>query len=109
MMPNIFMIASRLVCRHCRPARTSALGRTDGIDAESHYIGRRVREHPGSWASGEERPRFLAAVPTYHWAFMGRTTPRDCLSQGPPPRRILARGGALGKPISGSIRADLVA
>jgi dihydrofolate reductase len=38
------------------------------------FIGRRAGEHPGSWASGEEQARFLAEVPTYDWAFMGRTT-----------------------------------
>ncbi|MGH6920136.1 MAG: dihydrofolate reductase family protein, partial [Geminicoccaceae bacterium] len=38
------------------------------------YIGRRAGEHPGSWASAEEQARFLAAVPGYDWAFMGRTT-----------------------------------
>jgi dihydrofolate reductase len=38
------------------------------------YIGRRAGEHPGSWASAEEQARFLAEVPAYDWAFMGRTT-----------------------------------
>jgi dihydrofolate reductase len=38
------------------------------------YIGRRPGEHPGSWASAEEQARFLAEVPRYDWAFMGRTT-----------------------------------
>jgi dihydrofolate reductase len=38
------------------------------------YIGRRAGEHPGSWASAEEQARFLALVPGYDWAFMGRTT-----------------------------------
>jgi dihydrofolate reductase len=38
------------------------------------FIGRRAGEHPGSWASAEEQVRFLAEVPTYDWAFMGRTT-----------------------------------
>lgn len=38
------------------------------------YIARRAGEHPGSWASAEEQARFLAAVPGYDWAFMGRTT-----------------------------------
>jgi dihydrofolate reductase len=38
------------------------------------YIARRAGEHPGSWASAEEQARFLAEVPTYDWAFMGRTT-----------------------------------
>jgi dihydrofolate reductase len=38
------------------------------------FIGRRAGEHPGSWASAEEQARFLAAVPGYDWAFMGRTT-----------------------------------
>jgi dihydrofolate reductase len=38
------------------------------------YIARRAGEHPGSWASAEEQARFLAAVPAYDWAFMGRTT-----------------------------------
>ncbi len=38
------------------------------------YIARRAGEHPGNWASAEEQARFLAAVPGYDWAFMGRTT-----------------------------------
>ena len=38
------------------------------------FIARRPGEHPGSWASAEEQRRFAAAVPTYDWAFMGRTT-----------------------------------
>jgi dihydrofolate reductase len=38
------------------------------------FIGRRPGEHPGSWASAEEQARFLAEVPGYDWAFMGRTT-----------------------------------
>ncbi|HEX5078946.1 MAG TPA: dihydrofolate reductase family protein [Geminicoccaceae bacterium] len=38
------------------------------------YIGRRAGEHPGSWASAAEQTRFLAEVPRYDWAFMGRTT-----------------------------------
>jgi dihydrofolate reductase len=38
------------------------------------FIARRPGEHPASWASVEEQARFLAAVPTYDWAFMGRTT-----------------------------------
>jgi dihydrofolate reductase len=38
------------------------------------FIARRAGEHPGSWASAEEQARFLAAVPGYDWAFMGRTT-----------------------------------
>ena len=38
------------------------------------YIARRAGEHPGSWASAEEQARFLAEVPGYDWAFMGRTT-----------------------------------
>ena len=38
------------------------------------FMGRHAREHPGSWASTEEQARFLAAVPGYDWAFMGRTT-----------------------------------
>jgi dihydrofolate reductase len=38
------------------------------------YIARRPGEHPGSWASAEEQARFLAEVPRYDWAFMGRTT-----------------------------------
>jgi dihydrofolate reductase len=38
------------------------------------YIARRAGEHPGSWASAEEQARFLAEVPGYEWAFMGRTT-----------------------------------
>jgi dihydrofolate reductase len=38
------------------------------------YIARRPGEHPGSWASAEEQARFLAEVPSYDWAFMGRTT-----------------------------------
>jgi dihydrofolate reductase len=38
------------------------------------FIGRRAGEHPGSWASAEEQTRFLALVPGYDWAFMGRTT-----------------------------------
>jgi dihydrofolate reductase len=38
------------------------------------YIARRAGEHPGSWASAEEQARFLALVPGYDWAFMGRTT-----------------------------------
>jgi dihydrofolate reductase len=38
------------------------------------FIGRRAGEHPGSWASAEEQARFLALVPGYDWAFMGRTT-----------------------------------
>ena len=38
------------------------------------YIARRAGEHPGSWASAEEQARFLAEVPAYDWAFMGRTT-----------------------------------
>ena len=38
------------------------------------YIARRPGEHPGGWASPEEQARFLAEVPRYDWAFMGRTT-----------------------------------
>lgn len=38
------------------------------------FIGRHAGEHPGSWASPEEQARFLAEVPSYDWAFMGRTT-----------------------------------
>jgi dihydrofolate reductase len=38
------------------------------------YIARRPGEHPGGWASAEEQARFLAEVPGYDWAFMGRTT-----------------------------------
>jgi dihydrofolate reductase len=38
------------------------------------YIARRAGEHPGSWASAEEQARFLAEIPAYDWAFMGRTT-----------------------------------
>jgi dihydrofolate reductase len=38
------------------------------------FIARRAGEHPGSWASAEEQARFRADVPTYDWAFMGRTT-----------------------------------
>jgi dihydrofolate reductase len=46
----------------------TAVVSTDG------YIARRAGEHPGSWASAEEQARFLAEVPGYDWAFMGRTT-----------------------------------
>jgi dihydrofolate reductase len=46
----------------------TAVTSTDG------YIGRHAGEHPGSWASPEEQARFLAEVPRYDWAFMGRTT-----------------------------------
>jgi dihydrofolate reductase len=38
------------------------------------FIARRAGEHPASWASAAEQARFLAAVPGYDWAFMGRTT-----------------------------------
>jgi dihydrofolate reductase len=44
------------------------------VTSADGYIGRRAGEHPGSWASPEEQARFLAAVPRYDWAFMGRTT-----------------------------------
>jgi dihydrofolate reductase len=38
------------------------------------FIARRAGEHPAGWASAEEQARFLAEVPRYDWAFMGRTT-----------------------------------
>jgi dihydrofolate reductase len=45
------------------------------------FIGRRAGEHPGSWASAEEQARFLALVPGYDWAFMGRTTHQTAFRQ----------------------------
>jgi dihydrofolate reductase len=45
------------------------------------YIARRAGEHPGSWASAEEQARFLAEVPRYDWAFMGRTTHETAFRQ----------------------------
>jgi dihydrofolate reductase len=53
------------------PSTTFTL--TAVISADGH-IARRAGEHPGSWASAEEQARFLAEVPGYDWAFMGRTT-----------------------------------
>jgi dihydrofolate reductase len=53
------------------PSTTFTL--TAAISADG-YIARRAGEHPGSWASAEEQARFLAEVPGYDWAFMGRTT-----------------------------------
>jgi dihydrofolate reductase len=44
-------------------------------------IARRVGEHPGTWASAEEQARFLAEVPRYDWAFMGRMTHETALRQ----------------------------
>jgi dihydrofolate reductase len=38
------------------------------------FIAHRAGEHPAGWASAEEQARFLAEVPRYDWAFMGRTT-----------------------------------
>ncbi len=38
------------------------------------FIARRAGEHPASWASAAEQVRFLAEVPRYDWACMGRTT-----------------------------------
>jgi dihydrofolate reductase len=43
------------------------------------YIARRAGEHPGNWASAEEQARFLAEVPGYDWAFLGRTTHETAL------------------------------
>jgi dihydrofolate reductase len=57
------------------------------------YIARRAGEHPGSWASGEEQARFLAEVPGYDWAFMGRTTHETALRMERPPCRCIVLGG----------------
>jgi dihydrofolate reductase len=55
------------------------------------FIARRAGEHPGSWASAEEQARFLAAVPRYDWAFMGRTTHETALR--PDRRRVVFSRG----------------
>jgi dihydrofolate reductase len=58
------------------------------------YIARRAGEHPGSWASAEEQARFLAEVPGYDWAFMGRTTHLTALRKDR--RRVVFSRGAAG-------------
>jgi dihydrofolate reductase len=55
------------------PMRNTTFTLTAVVSADG-YIARRAGEHPGSWASAEEQARFLAAVPCYDWAFMGRMT-----------------------------------
>lgn len=58
------------------------------------YIGRRAGEHPGTWASAEEQARFLAEMPGYEWAFMGRTTHETAFRQDR--RRVVFSRSAAG-------------
>jgi dihydrofolate reductase len=58
------------------------------------FIARRAGEHPGSWASAEEQARFLAQVPCYDWAFMGRTTHETAL-RNDRRRVVFSRGAGL--------------
>jgi len=58
------------------------------------FIARRAGEHPGTWASAEEQARFLAQVPRYDWAFMGRTTHETALREDR--RRVVFSRGAAG-------------
>jgi dihydrofolate reductase len=58
------------------------------------FIARRAGEHPGSWASAEEQARFLAEMPGYDWAFMGRTTHETAFRQDR--RRVVFSSTATG-------------
>lgn len=51
------------------------------------FIARHAADHPAAWASAEEQARFLAAVPRYDWAFMGRRTHE--LAFRPDRRRVI--------------------
>jgi dihydrofolate reductase len=73
------------------PSTTFTLAAVISADG---YIARRTGEHPGSWASAEEQARFLAEVPCYDWAFMGRTTHETAFRQDR--RRVVFSRAAAG-------------